>query len=162
MKKEYDFSNGERGKFYNPDAEFNLPMLKESEVIEAVCIFLENKGWSIKSRCSETEKGDDIIAVNHERNLVAIIEAKGATSSKENTARYGKPFSLNQIKNHVANAFFRVARNIGDNHISGMALPKTQKHISCVKEIEAALHKLQLEVFWVSSDGSVKTEGFWS
>ncbi|WP_420265489.1 hypothetical protein [Candidatus Magnetominusculus dajiuhuensis] len=26
MKKEYDFSNGERGKFYRPDAELHLPI----------------------------------------------------------------------------------------------------------------------------------------
>jgi hypothetical protein len=25
MKQEYDFSNGARGKFYRPDAHFNLP-----------------------------------------------------------------------------------------------------------------------------------------
>lgn len=26
MKKEYDFSKGERGKFYNPNAKINLPI----------------------------------------------------------------------------------------------------------------------------------------
>ena len=26
MKEEYDFSNGERGKFYNKNATFNLPV----------------------------------------------------------------------------------------------------------------------------------------
>ena len=32
MKEEYDFSNGERGKFYHKDATFNLPIYLESEV----------------------------------------------------------------------------------------------------------------------------------
>lgn len=36
MKKEYDFSNGVRGKFYNPDGEFNLPIYLEPEVAEFV------------------------------------------------------------------------------------------------------------------------------
>ena len=36
MKKEYDFSKGERGKFYHPDADFNLPIYLEPEVIEFV------------------------------------------------------------------------------------------------------------------------------
>lgn len=36
MKKEYDFSKGERGKFYNPDVEFNLPIYLESEIDEFV------------------------------------------------------------------------------------------------------------------------------
>jgi len=32
MEKEYDFSNGIRGKFYNKDAEFQLPIYLEPEV----------------------------------------------------------------------------------------------------------------------------------
>ncbi len=32
MKKEYDFSNGERGKFYDKNATFNLPIYLEPEI----------------------------------------------------------------------------------------------------------------------------------
>lgn len=32
MKKEYDFSNGVRGKFHNADGEFNLPVYLEPDV----------------------------------------------------------------------------------------------------------------------------------
>ncbi|CAA6811361.1 MAG: Unknown protein [uncultured Campylobacterales bacterium] len=32
MKKEYDFSNGERGKFYNKNANFHIPIYLEPEV----------------------------------------------------------------------------------------------------------------------------------
>jgi len=32
MKEEYDFSNGERGKFYNKNATFNLPVYLEPEI----------------------------------------------------------------------------------------------------------------------------------
>lgn len=36
MKKEYDFSEGVRGKFYNPDGEFNLPIYLEPEAAEFI------------------------------------------------------------------------------------------------------------------------------
>jgi len=36
MKKEYDFSKGERGKFYNADAEFNIPIYLEPNVREFI------------------------------------------------------------------------------------------------------------------------------
>jgi len=36
MKKEYDFSKGIRGKFHNPDGEFNLPIYLEPEIAEFV------------------------------------------------------------------------------------------------------------------------------
>jgi len=36
MKKEYDFSKGERGKFYRPDAELNIPVYLESDIAKVV------------------------------------------------------------------------------------------------------------------------------
>lgn len=32
MKDEYDFSSGERGKFYRPDTKLNLPVYLDEEV----------------------------------------------------------------------------------------------------------------------------------
>lgn len=32
MKEEYDFSNGVRGKFFNKEAKFNLPIYLEPEI----------------------------------------------------------------------------------------------------------------------------------
>lgn len=34
MKKEYDFSKGERGKFYDPDAELCLPIYLEPDIAD--------------------------------------------------------------------------------------------------------------------------------
>ena len=36
MKKEYDFSNGERGKFYKPETKLNLPVYLDDEVFTFV------------------------------------------------------------------------------------------------------------------------------
>jgi hypothetical protein len=36
MKKEYDFSKGERGRFFRPDVELNIPVYLEPQVAEAV------------------------------------------------------------------------------------------------------------------------------
>ena len=36
MKENYDFSKGERGKFYHPDAEFSLPIYLEPTVFEFI------------------------------------------------------------------------------------------------------------------------------
>jgi hypothetical protein len=35
MKKQYDFSQGERGKFYRPDAELRIPIYLEPDVAKA-------------------------------------------------------------------------------------------------------------------------------
>lgn len=34
MKSEYDFSKGERGKFYNPNTKFHLPIYLDQDVEE--------------------------------------------------------------------------------------------------------------------------------
>ncbi len=36
MKKEYDFSEGERGKFYKEDIKFNIPIYLEKDVAEFI------------------------------------------------------------------------------------------------------------------------------
>lgn len=36
MKKEYNFSKGERGKFSNPEGEFKLPIYLEPEIDDFV------------------------------------------------------------------------------------------------------------------------------
>lgn len=36
MKKEYDFSKGVRGKFHNPDGEYELPIYLDREISEFV------------------------------------------------------------------------------------------------------------------------------
>lgn len=33
MKQEYDFSKGERGKFYNKDAELNFPVYFDPKIL---------------------------------------------------------------------------------------------------------------------------------
>jgi len=43
MKKEYDFSKGERGKFYHPDVQLNLPVYLEPDVAEFIQRFSREK-----------------------------------------------------------------------------------------------------------------------
>ncbi len=43
MKKDYDFTNAERGKFYRPDAKLNIPVYLEDEVRDFVSEIAEHK-----------------------------------------------------------------------------------------------------------------------
>lgn len=36
MKQEYDFSKGERGKFYSPDAEFHFPIYLDADITDVM------------------------------------------------------------------------------------------------------------------------------
>ena len=43
MKKEYDFTNAQRGKFYRPDAELNIPVYLDAEVRDFVRAIADQK-----------------------------------------------------------------------------------------------------------------------
>ncbi len=49
MNKEYDFSNGERSKFYHPEIEIYLPIYLEPEIIEFLTKFSEKKEIDIST-----------------------------------------------------------------------------------------------------------------
>lgn len=47
MKKEYDFSKGIRGKFYQANAKFNMPIYLDSKVQRFVERIAESKGTHV-------------------------------------------------------------------------------------------------------------------
>lgn len=62
MRKEYDFSKGIRGKFYNADAEFNLPIYLEPEIAEFVQKLAEEKNVDLSQIVNRLlEKDKEII-----------------------------------------------------------------------------------------------------
>ncbi|TAL68045.1 MAG: hypothetical protein EPN82_11630 [Bacteroidetes bacterium] len=48
MKKEYDFSKGERGKFYRKDAVFNIPIYLEPDIKSFVEKLAEKKNKDVQ------------------------------------------------------------------------------------------------------------------
>ena len=49
MRKEHDFSKGERGKFYQPDVELNLPIYLEPDVAKFLRELAQAKDMAIES-----------------------------------------------------------------------------------------------------------------
>ncbi len=112
------------------------------------------------SKCTTTEKGDDIVAKHPFGKYNLYIEAKGETSSIERTSRYGKPFTDKQMLDHVAKAFYRAAKMLQQNDRDlprrvGIALPDNNFHRKYVDAIEQSLNKLDIIVFWVSPNKQV-------
>jgi predicted HicB family RNase H-like nuclease len=58
MRDEYDFSKGERGKFYNPDAQFNLPVYLEAEVLNYLTAKAKAKGVELNTLVNDLLKKD--------------------------------------------------------------------------------------------------------
>ena len=53
MKAEYDFSKGERGKFYNADAVFSFPVYLEPDVDDFLSTLADDKDISVQDLVNE-------------------------------------------------------------------------------------------------------------
>ena len=142
-------------------------MLTEPDVVDAVCSFLHSWGYEILQKLEPVQRGYDIIAVKHGTpDRVLYIEAKGGTSSKPETARYGKPFNGAQIRVHVAEALYNavailVTTDPNAEIRAGIALPVTDKHQLLIKRIAPALAQLNIAVLWVAEDRQVQVASPW-
>jgi hypothetical protein len=56
MKDEYDFSKGERGKFYKPDATLNLPVYLDDDVRRVLQRQAKEKGVEVNELVNELLK----------------------------------------------------------------------------------------------------------
>jgi len=140
--------------------------LTENDVIAYVCAWLEAAGYVIEQRLHTTQSGDDIIALRSDGAIRLLIEAKGATSARAGSARYGTAFDQSQASVHVAEAAFRALRTLSLSNDSGLihagiALPANELHRRLMRPALVALERLQVAIFWVDADGVVTVESPW-
>lgn len=58
MREEYDFSKGERGKFYNPNAQYNLPLYLDADVLNYFAAKAKAKGVELNTLVNDLLKKD--------------------------------------------------------------------------------------------------------
>lgn len=128
-------------------------LLTENDVVEAVVKHLKGKAYVIESALTTTERGFDIVAISPVSSRKLLVEAKGGTSSKPGTARYGLPFDAKQARSHVAVAFLWAAMvrenpEFKDAEIA-LAFPEDANHQKLIENLTEALKALGILVFFV-------------
>ena len=58
MKREYDFSKGQRGKFYRPSAVFHLPVYLKPEIAEFMAKHAEQRGSDLQTMVNDLLRKD--------------------------------------------------------------------------------------------------------
>ena len=136
-------------------------MLTENEIVQTLAEHLRQTGYRIDNQLTTLEQGVDLDATNTATGRPLLIEAKGGTSSKEGTARFGKPFSHNQAKSHVSVAFYCAAKMLQkyapEAAQIALASPDDRNHRGFVVAISAALNKLEVAVYFVDESRQVRT-----
>jgi hypothetical protein len=128
-------------------------MLTENDIIENLTNFLIEKDYEIVQSLTTNQQGIDVIAKTNFETL--YIEAKGETSSKQSSNRFGKPFNGNQIKSHISVALLATMKVISNNPSGnmtkvGIALPDTIGQRKIINQILPALKMLDIRIYWVT------------
>lgn len=81
-----------------------------------------------------------------------IVEAKGETSSKSHTKRFGKPFSAGQVFDHVGKAVLKALRVASSGEArAAVAFPDNPHHRREIEQVRPAVERAGIGVFWVQS-----------
>jgi hypothetical protein len=132
-------------------------VLTENEVIEFVCSYLESNGYLIKQKLSTRQTGVDIIATTPSGHN-CFVEAKGATSSKPGTSKFGKEFDKSQVKTHVGVALVAAFKALHNNPKSEsiIALPNNSNHKSLIEEMRKPIINSGIGVLLVGEKGDIQ------
>jgi hypothetical protein len=134
-----------------------MALLGEMDVIQSVVEYLESeKRYTIEKVVrSVIDRGTDIIVNSPKLKALLMIEAKGQTSSKKYTSRFGDEFSKNQKEDHLGRALLRSLQYISQGKMAGIALPADNEDIGLVQSLKPALERLGAIVFLVKQDKTV-------
>ena len=126
-------------------------------MIDFVIQYLKKKGFNIRSSSDTYSHGFDIVAEKEGRML--YVEAKGQTSSKPHTKRYGLEFNRNQKMDHVSKAIYSAlkTKNQYTDSLVAIALPADEVHNELVTAVIHSLKQVGIQVFLVAQDGVVKS-----
>jgi len=135
-------------------------MLDENQVIDIICNHLEKQDYTIEQKLHTTEKGIDIIALNNRDGTRLIIEAKGGTSSRIGSNRYGKPYTKSQLFDRVSKGMYTslkmYSENIGDSKIiTAMAFPDLAEIRKLLEPIKPFFNNLGIKIFLAKQNGEV-------
>ncbi len=132
-------------------------MITENDVVERVTAYLIRRNWRIVSSASTSEHGPDIVA-RSDAGREIWVEAKGQTSSKEGTRRYGKEFNRNQKEDSLGRALLKCCQLVSERTdlVVALALPSDDVNSELISRISPALQRLRVISFLVNEDGVVE------
>lgn len=138
--------------------------MDENEVIEALCTHLATLGYNITQRLHTSQQGVDVQARHSASGRMLHLEAKGGTSSREGSARFGKDFTPTQVYDRVAKAIYAalcLRAKYPDRTTDEVALacPDSPQYRKRVELVAPQLLSAGLDIYLVGSDRGVTKLG---
>jgi hypothetical protein len=134
--------------------------MDENQVIEAVCSHLERAGFAITQRLHTTAQGIDVMARHRSTGAELYVEAKGGTSSRAGSNRYGKDYTQSQVFDRVAKGIL-TTMHLRDTYASkakisvALAVPDSPWFRRYLTDVASQLATLEIGVLMVAPSGTV-------
>jgi uncharacterized protein YbaR (Trm112 family) len=130
-----------------------LKHMDEDAIVESACSRLVDIGCHIDKRCTTKERGIDIIAHSLTNGHMFFVEAKGGTSSRKDSARFGIPYSQSQVFDRVAKGVFtclelRAKYPIRESEHVILAIPNTKDFHKYLDPVMRQLKDAGIEVWF--------------
>lgn len=132
-------------------------MLTENDVVEAVSKYLEKNGYIVNQALTTSQHGIDIVATA-KNGKQCFIEAKGATSSKSGSNRYGKEFTVSQINTHIGVALVKAFQTlqIHPSQEVAIAVPGNNGHRKVINSMLIPIRNSGIGVLFVNENKNVE------
>ena len=127
----------------------------ENAVVTAICDYLSAEGFEIEQQLLTTERGVDVVAKHPQTKVRAFVEAKGGTSSRKDSERYGKPYTPSQVFDRVAKGIFTCLQLRTENPDKNavrviLAIPEKPAHFKrYIATVSPGLESAGIEVWFV-------------
>lgn len=128
-------------------------MLTENHITDLFVLFLQRNSYTEITSLNTKQKGFDIKALTPNGQRF-FAEVKGETSSTENSKRFGKYFTGQQIWSHGAVALFATLRSMNKPEFKDVqfAIVLPMNHEPMMLYIKDSMDKLGIQVYFVSND----------
>jgi hypothetical protein len=114
-------------------------------------------------RLTTTQRGVDIVALDQETGQQFFIEAKGNTSSRKGSKRFGQPYTQSQVFDRVAKGVFTCLRlraeypDRDDTHVV-LAVPDGTRFRAYLTPVLQSLQEAGIEVWFEPVKGTGSSE----
>jgi len=133
--------------------------MDENEVVAGICAHLMSLGLVVEQRLHTTERGIDIIARDSETGQRILIEAKGGTSSRSGSERFGHPYTQTQVFDRASKGIYTTLKMRADHSKEELrcilAAPDSRWFRGYLEPIAALVRPLDIEIWLLATDGSV-------
>ena len=137
-----------------------MPVLDENDIVIAVRDHIAAAGWTIEQFQLSNQHGPDVLAERSGDRL--RVEAKGATSSKVGSKKYGVPFDSADVEINLADALYKTCVGVDAYRRLAIAFQDDELHRRYVGRLASPLRTLGIGVFWVAADTRAATlEAAW-